>query len=43
MLKILASNSKRFKVNDILKKKQIDDDRKAAAKYNIFFDNFGLK
>ena len=43
ILKILASNTKRFRVYGIfLKKWQIDEDN-GAAKYNIFLDNFCLK
>ena len=40
--KILASNSKRFRVYGIFKKLQIDDDT-MTAKYDNFLDNFCLK
>ena len=40
ILKILASNSNQFRVYDIFKTLQIDDD---TAKYNSFLDNFCLK
>ena len=42
ILKILASNSKRFIVYGIFKKWQNDDDR-VVDKYNIFLNNFSLK
>ena len=42
ILKIWASNSKRFRVYGILKKLQIDDD-KGTNKYNNFLDDFCLK
>ena len=42
ILKILDSNSEQFRVYGILKKWQIDDDKR-VAKYNIFLDNFCLK
>ena len=41
-LKILASNSKRFRVYDIFKKWQTDGDR-GRAKYISFLDNASLK
>ena len=40
--KILASNSKRFRVYGIFKRWEVDDDR-GAARYNVFLDNFCLK
>ena len=40
--KILASNSKRFRVYGIFKRWQVDDDR-GAARYNVFLGNFCLK
>ena len=43
ILKILACNSKQFRVYSIFKKKQIDDDRDGEAKYYISLDNFCLK
>ena len=44
ILKILASNSKRFRDYGIFKKWQIDDDwGEGAAKCNNFLDNFCLK
>ena len=43
ILKILASNSKRFRVYGIFKKLQIDDDKGGTTKYNNFLDNFCLK
>ena len=43
ILKILASNSKRFRVYGTFKKLEIDDDKGGAAKYNNFLDNFSLK
>ena len=43
ILKILASNSKRFKEYGVFKKWQIDDDRGEVAKYYIFLGNFYLK
>ena len=44
ILKILASNSKRFGVYGIFKTLQIDDDKGGGpAKYNNFLDNFCLK
>ena len=47
ILKILASNSKWFRMDGIFKKWQIDYDRgggvEGVAKYNIFLDNFCLK
>ena len=42
ILKILASNSKRFRDYGIFKKWQIDGDM-GGAKYNNFLDNFCLK
>ena len=42
ILKILASNSKRFRVFGIFEKWQIEDDRK-PAKYYIFLENLSLK
>ena len=42
ILKILASNSTRFRVYGIFKKWQIDDDG-GAVNYCIFLDNFCLK
>ena len=42
ILKILASNSKWFKVYGIFKKWQFDDDRETGKK-NIFFVNFCLE
>ena len=42
IMKILASNSKWFRVYGIFKKRQIDDDME-AARYDIFLDNFCLK
>ena len=44
ILKILACNSKRFRVYGIYKKWQIDDDGGGGVtKYYIFLDNFYLK
>ena len=42
ILKLLASNSKRFRFYGIFKKWQIDD-REGAVKYYILLDNFYLK
>ena len=42
IMKVLASNSKRFRVYGIFKKWQIDNDR-GVAKYNNFLYNFCLK
>ena len=43
ILKILASNSKRFRFFSIFKKWQIDDRGGGQAKYYIFSDKFCLK
>ena len=43
ILKILASNSKRFRVYGTFKKLEIDDDNGGPAKYNNFLANFSLK
>ena len=43
ILKLLASNSKRFRVYGIFKKWQIDVDRGGVAKYYVFLDKFCLK
>ena len=43
ILKILASNSKRFRVYDIFKKLQIDDDHQEDRQIQQFLDNFWLK
>ena len=45
ILKIVASNSKRFRFYNIFKKRKIDDIgvRGGDAKYYIFLDKFGLK
>ena len=42
ILKILASNSRQFRVYRIFKKLQIDDDQ-GTPKCNIFLDTFCLK
>ena len=42
ILKIIASNSKWFRVYDIFNKRKSDDDT-GVAKYYIFSDNFCLK
>ena len=42
VLKILASDSKWFRVYGIFNKWKIDDDS-GLAKYYIFLDNFSLK
>ena len=42
ILKILASNTKRFRVYGIFEKLQINDD-KETANYNSFLDNLCLK
>ena len=44
ILKILASNSKRFRFCGIFKKWQIEDGgEEGKGKYYIFLDNFSLK
>ena len=43
ILKILASDSKRFRVYGIFKNWQIGNDRGGAVKHNIFLDNFYWK
>ena len=46
ILKIVASNSKRFRFYNIFKKRKIDDIGVRGggdAKYYIFLDMFGLK
>ena len=43
ILKILASNSKQFRVYGIIKTLQIDDDNGRTTKYKNLSDNFYLK